>query len=204
METSGVAPTPGTVIEQRPDVRAADASVRVALSQLDRARREGRFDVSLFGSYTRMQTTFPQLGYGVDGSLQPIGDAFHYLAAGATLTIPWRNNNRGEIAAADARRRGAEARQAAIELQARSEMAVAVTLDRQARAAVALYADEIRPLARQNIEVVRRTYELGRGTVADVLGEQRRYLDVERAYTDALKQAYDARTSLLSAQGVQP
>ena len=42
------------------------------------------------------------------------------------------------------------------------------------------------------------------GTVADMLGEQRRYLDIERAYTETLTHAYDARTSLLSALGVQP
>ena len=190
--------------ERRPDIQAAGARVRVADASLDRARREGRFDVSLFGSYTRMQTSFPQLGFGPSGSLQPVGDRFHYLAAGATVTVPWRNNNRGEIAAAEARRRGAEAQFAAAELQASTEVAAALTLDQQARAAVALYADEVRPLARQNVDVVRKTYELGRGTVADVLAEQRRYLEIERAYTDALKQAYDARTSLLSALGVQP
>ena len=75
-----------------------------------------------------------------------------------------------------------------------------MTQDERLRGAVALYAHDILPLARQNVSVVRQTYELGRGTVADVLGEQRRYLDIERAYTDALKQAYDARTSLLSAR----
>ena len=166
----------------RPDVQAAEAGVRIADASIERARRDGRFDVSLFGTYTRMQTMFPQLGVGPAGVLQPVGDTFHYLAAGATLTLPWRNNNRGELAAARARRRSAQAQSAA----------------------VALYAEEILPLTRQNLGVVQKTYELGRGTVADVLGEERRYLDIERAYTDVLKQAYDARTSLLSAQGVQP
>jgi cobalt-zinc-cadmium efflux system outer membrane protein len=192
------------VARERPDVQAAEASVRVADATLDRARRDGRFDVSLFGTYTRMQTTFPQLGVGPSGALQPVGDTFHYLAAGATLTLPWRNDNRGEIAAAGARRRAAEAQFSATALQARTEIAAAATLDQHSRDAVGLYAQEILPLARQNVQVVRQTYDLGRGTVADVLAEQRRYLEIERAYTDALKQAYDARTSLLSAQGVQP
>jgi len=202
----GSAPPPATggLANDRPDVQAAEAAVRTAEATLDRARREGRFDVSLFGTYTRMQASFPQLGYGPGGGLQPIRDTFHYLAAGATVTVPWRNDNRGEIAAATARRRGAEARYDEAALQARTEIAAATTLDTQSRAAVALYAAEIRPLARQNLDVVRQTYGLGRGTVADILGEQRRYLDIERAYTEALKHAYDARTSLLSALGVQP
>ena len=190
--------------EARPDVRAAEADLRVADAALDRARRDGRFDLSLFGTYTRMQFGFPQLGFGPNGNLQPVEDTSNLLAAGATLTIPWRNDNRGEVAASTARRLGADARRAAAELLARTEISAASTLDQQARAAVSLYAEEIRPLARRNIEVVRHTYQMGRGTVADVLAEQRRSLEIERAYTDALKQAYDARTSLLSALGVQP
>jgi outer membrane protein TolC len=34
-----------------------------------------------------------------------------------------------------------------------------------------------------------------------VLAEQRRFLDVERAYTDALRAAYEARTDLRRATG---
>ena len=56
-------------------------------------------------------------------------------------------------------------------------------------------------LARQNRTVVGQSYELGRVTVFEVLAERRRYLDVERAYTDTLRSAYDARTALLEALG---
>jgi outer membrane protein TolC len=56
-------------------------------------------------------------------------------------------------------------------------------------------------LARQNLNVVSQTYELGRATVFDVLTEQRRYLDVERAFTTALREAYEARQALRRALG---
>jgi outer membrane protein TolC len=49
--------------------------------------------------------------------------------------------------------------------------------------------------------VVTQSYELGRLTVFDVLAERRRYLDVERAYTEALQAAFEARTALLVAMG---
>ena len=58
-----------------------------------------------------------------------------------------------------------------------------------------------RTLARQNLDVVRQTFGLGRGTVFDVLAEQRRYLDFEQAYTAALAEAWDARASLKRALG---
>ena len=56
-------------------------------------------------------------------------------------------------------------------------------------------------LARQNLTVVSQSYDLGRVTVFDVLAEQRRYLEVERSYTEALRAAYDARTALTRALG---
>ena len=61
--------------------------------------------------------------------------------------------------------------------------------------------DGIRPLARRNLDTVRETYQLGRATVFDVLAEQRRYLETERAYTEALSEAYASRVSLSRATG---
>jgi cobalt-zinc-cadmium efflux system outer membrane protein len=74
----------------------------------------------------------------------------------------------------------------------------------QAQRTVSLYEDGIRPLARRNLDTVRETYQLGRATVFDVLAEQRRYLETERAYTEALSDAYASRVSLGRARGVIP
>ena len=71
----------------------------------------------------------------------------------------------------------------------------------QARQAVSVYSGGAQALARQNLTIVGQSYELGRVTVFDVLAEQRRYLDVERAYTEALRAAYEARTALNRALG---
>jgi outer membrane protein TolC len=56
-------------------------------------------------------------------------------------------------------------------------------------------------MARQNLDVVTQTYELGRATVFDVLAEQRRFLDLERAYSSTLREVYEARTALRRALG---
>ena len=66
---------------------------------------------------------------------------------------------------------------------------------------MSLYAGGVRTLARQNLDVVRQTFDLGRATVFDVLTEQRRYLDVEQAYTTALREAWEARAALKRALG---
>jgi len=54
----------------------------------------------------------------------------------------------------------------------------------------------VRDVARRNLDVVRQTYELGRGSVLDVIAEQRRYIDIENGYTEALKQVYDASVDI--------
>jgi cobalt-zinc-cadmium efflux system outer membrane protein len=194
---SAAAPASGT----RPDVQEAEARLRVADARIDRARRDSRADVSLFGTYMRMDAGFPQQGFNNTGAVERVRGLFHYVSGGATVTVPLRNRNQGEIASARAVRVGAEATLAAVQLTAQAEIAAAKSRDDYARRAVAVYADGARTLARQNLDVVTQTYELGRATVFDVLNEQRRYLDLERAYTAALREAYEARTALRRALG---
>jgi cobalt-zinc-cadmium efflux system outer membrane protein len=188
-------------VEQRADVRQAAARIDVAEAKIGRAQSEGRFDVSVFANYMRMDAGFPQRAFAPDGGLERIRGQFNYLAAGATLTLPLLNRNQGEVAMARAERTGAAAAHDAARLAAEAELASARARDDRARQAVKLYTDGAQTLARQNLAVVGQSYELGRVTVFDVLAERRRYLDVERAYTDALRAAYEARTALNRALG---
>ena len=186
---------------KRPDVDEAEARVRVGDAEIDRARREGRLDVSVFGAYMRMDTGFPQLGLSPAGAFEPVRSVFHYVSVGAMVTLPFENRNQGAVAAAEAERAGAAAHLEAARLAAQSEIAAARSRDRHARQALEAYTGDTIALARQNLDVVRQTYELGRGTLLDVLNEQRRYLDVERAYTDVLREAYAARQVLRASLG---
>src|SRR6185503_4653794 len=188
-------------LEQRPDLREAAARIDLAEARIDRAGRAGRFDVTLFGSYARMDAGFPQRGFGSAGALEQVRGLFHYVAAGAMVSLPILDRNQGETAAARAERASAAARYDAARLAAGAELAAARAQDARARQAVGLYAGATRTLARQNVSVVAQSYELGRVTVFDVLAEQRRYLEVERAYTDALRSAFEARTALDRALG---
>lgn len=190
-----------SAVPARADVQEADARIRVADAQIDRARREGRFDLSLFGSYMRMDAGFPQLGVDAQGELTRVRGLFHYLSAGAVLTVPLGNRNQGAVASAQAERTGATARLNAAQLTAEAEIASATARDERARSAIAVYRGGARDLARQNLDVVTQTYEIGRGTVFDVLAEQRRYLDFEHGYSNALREAYEARTALRRALG---
>ena len=192
--------TPPSSTGDRADVREAEARVRVADARIDRARSEGRFDVSLTGSYMRMDAGFSQRGFNTQSALEPVHGVFHYLAGGAMVMVPLRNRNQGEIAAAQADRVGASARLEAARLMAQAEVAAAEAQENRARQALAVLEGAVQ-LSRQNLDVVRQTFELGRTTASEVLAEQRRYLQVENAHTSGLHAVFDARTALLRAQG---
>jgi cobalt-zinc-cadmium efflux system outer membrane protein len=201
---AAIAPEAPDAESRRADVREAAARVALADAKIDRAERDGRFDVTLFAGYMRMDAGFPQFGLSPTGVPERIHGLFHYVTGGATVTLPALNGNQGEVAAARAERAGAVAAQEAAALSARSEIVTARTLDRRALDAVRLYAGEARTLARQNLAVVRQSYELGGATIFEVLAEQKRYLDLERAYTETLRTAYEARTALTRALGERP
>ena len=190
-----------TIVEQRADVREAAARVATATAKIDRARGEGRFDISLVGNYMRMDAGFPQQGFAPGGGVERIRAQFHYWSAGAMVMIPLLNRNQGEVTAARAERDSAAAAHDAARLTAETELASSRARDARAREAATLYRAGIQPLARQNLTVVAQSYELGRLSVFEVLAERRRYLEVERAYTEALRAAFEARTALNLALG---
>jgi cobalt-zinc-cadmium efflux system outer membrane protein len=200
LESAAPVPT-AAAAEQRPDVREAQSRIDVSDAKIGRATRDGRFDVNLFGGYMRMESAFPQLGLSTTGTPEPIRGLFHYVTGGATVSLPVFNRNQGEIAAARAERAGAVAVHEAARLSADTEIASARTVDQRAQEAVRVYSGDVRTLARQNLNVVRQSYELGRTTIFEVLAEQKRFLDQERAYTETLRLAYEARTALKRAVG---
>jgi outer membrane protein, heavy metal efflux system len=185
----------------RPDVNEAETRMHLAEARIDQARRDGRFDVSVFGLYMRTDAGFLQRGFGPQNDLERVRGIFHYWAGGITVMVPLRDRKQGEIAAAQAQRAGAAAELAATRLTAQAEIVGARTRDDHARRAVAAYSSDTLALAKQNLEVVGQAFELGRMTLFEVLTEQRRYLDVERAYTSALREAYEARQALRRALG---
>ena len=148
-----------------------------------------------------MDAGFPQRGLASDGSLERVRGQFNYWSAGVNLSIPILDRKQGEAAAARAERMGAAAAYDATRLAAETELESARVRDERARAAVKVYSNGAQGLARRNLAILDESYDLGRVTAFEVLAERRRYLDVERAYTDALREAYEARTALNRATG---
>jgi outer membrane protein, heavy metal efflux system len=185
----------------RADVMIAQAEEAMAGAMILKERAEGRWDASVNVGYMRQRFGFMLNGLAERGEPRPIDDVFHYVGGGVTVMLPVRNRNQGNIAAALAEARAAEHRLAAIQLAIRQEVTAAFTQYEATHRALAIYTQGVRAVARQNLEVVRKTYELGRTTLLDLIAEQRRYIDIETGYTEALKQAYDATVEIERAVG---
>jgi cobalt-zinc-cadmium efflux system outer membrane protein len=176
----------------RSDLLVARAEVAMAEAMIHKEQAEGRWDASVNVGYMRQDFGYDLRGLTATGGTRPIQDVFQYVGASVSITLPVRNRNQGNIAAAMATATAAQRRQAAIMRTIRQEVTAAFTQYDAAQRALDIYTQGVREPARQNLEVVRQTYTLGRATLMDVIAEQRRYIDIETGYTEALKHAYDA------------
>ena len=186
-------------LRTRPDIQAARATEELASARIEQARAEGRLDASVTGKYERMDFSFPQQGVNMAGQLVPIQGVFHSVSAGITLDLPVRNKNQGAIAAAIAENDAAKRRREFAELTVRNEVATAFARYQRAARASEIYRVGVREQASSNLDVIRQTYELGSKTLLDYIAEQRRFIDLETGYIDALLETYLARIEIQRA-----
>jgi cobalt-zinc-cadmium efflux system outer membrane protein len=183
-------------LTQRPDLLAARAIEKLAEAQIEQARSTGRLDASLIAGYQRMKFGFPVRGIDDAGRLQPVQGNFNYLTFGVSLDLPVRNKNQGAIEAAVAQSEAVKTRREFVELTIRREVAAAYARYMSAARAAEIFRVGVRDQANQNLDVVRQTYELGSKTLLDYIAEQRRYIELENSYIDALLDTYKARVEI--------
>jgi cobalt-zinc-cadmium efflux system outer membrane protein len=183
-------------LRERPDLQAARALETLAEARIAQARSGGRIDASLTGKYELMNFGFPQRGFNSSGELVPIQGRFHSVAVGITLDLPVRNRNQGAIAAAFAEKAAATQRREFAELTVRREVASAFARYQSRARAAEIYRVGVQGQANANLEVVRQTYELGSKTLLDVIAEQRRFIEVQTGYIEALVNTYQSRVEI--------
>jgi len=190
-----------SAVAGRSDLITARAEAAMAAARIRKEEAEGRWDASVNVGYQRQDFGFVLNGLTDRGGTRPIHDVFHYFGGGMTVTLPVRNRNEGNVAAATADARAAEHRLTLAELGVRQEVASAFVQRAAAERSLRLYEEGVRAVAGRNLEVVRQTYTLGRSTLLEVIAEQRRYIEIETGYTEALKQVYDAGVEIERAVG---
>jgi outer membrane protein TolC len=126
---------------------------------------------------------------------------FHYFTFGVRLALPTRNKNQGNIEAAIASLEAARKRREFAEVVVKNETASAYARFARAQSALELYNAKVRGQALRNLEVIRKTYELGQRSVLDYVTEQRRFVEVETGYTEMLKEYLEAFIEIERAIG---
>ena len=185
----------------RPDLVIARAEAAMAQAKIRREEAEGRWDARFNLGYQRQDFGFSLNGLTDRGGTRPIQDTFNYVGGGVTITVPVRNKNQGNVAAATAEAQAAERKREGAELIVRQEVAAAFAQLAAAQRALDIYTRGVRDVAGRNLAVVRQAYELGRTSVLDVIAEQHRYIDIEMGYTESLKLVYDAHVEMERAVG---
>jgi len=187
--------------DHRPDLAAQRANEAMAAAAVRQQQLEAKTDATFSAGYERPNSGFSLSAFNSAGNLQPIRQTFNYAVFGMKWTLPVFNRNQGSIAAAKAEVVSARSQVTAVDLALRHEVTQAIVRYEAAQARAGVYRSGVRDQAARNLDVVRQTYGYGRIPLLDVIAEQRRFIDIETAYTDVLLDVYASCVALERAVG---
>ena len=186
----------------RPDLAAARQEEAVAPRRFDSRKRSACQTSRHSFATPTCRSQFPQFGLTTSGALTPLRDRDRILTGGLSLTLPLLSRNQGHIEAA---RRSANGRLrcAASTWRERSgPRSPARTVGHlAARRAVQVFESSVIQPSQESVRVLRASYVAGEVRLFDVLTEQRRLIDTQKAYTDAIRQEALARVAVERAIG---
>lgn len=186
---------------ERPDLKVARAEEARADAELRLARAERIPDVIGVVRYSQESTRFDQLGTTASGQLVPLRDTDRTLTAGVSIPLPFANRNQGAVEAATARHRGASLRREFVEQTVRADVRAAYAQYVGVRQAVDVFDQQVIKQVQESVNTFRVSYELGEVQLIDLVQEQRRLVDTQKAFTDVLRELYVARATLEAAVG---
>lgn len=181
----------------RQDLAGLRVAEEEATARLELARAEAIPDLTIFGRYGQDTSVFD------DTPIGKLTDPDKTLSFGISLPLPLFNRNRGNIAAEASQRVQARHLREAATQQVVREVAEALARLEAAEANLEVYEKELLPGARENLRIIRAAYELGEQQFLNVLSEQRRLLDTEQLYIEALKERAIAFIELERATGAR-
>ena len=183
-------------VRTRPDLRLAKLNEEVAQAGLRLARAQSVPDVTAFSRYSRSQSSFDQTPIG------PLTDRDKLFAYGVSISIPVFNRNQGAKAEAETAIAQSQQRRQFIEAVVRAEVSSAYARYLAATQSTNLFEQGVIARSNENIKAIRGAYQIGAFRVTELLTEQRRLIDSQREYTEALAERYRALADLQAALGV--
>ena len=185
----------------RPDLAAARQEEARTGGEVRLAQAERVPDVAALIRYTDTQSQFDQFGLTESGAFAPLRDRDRVLTGGVLITLPLFSRNQGTIEAARARQSAATLRREYLERAISAEITGAYGRYLAVRQAVQAFETSVIAPAEESVRVLRVSYTAGEVQLFDVLTEQRRLIDTQMAYTEAMRQEALARVALERAIG---
>lgn len=189
-------------LASRPDLAAARGEETRSGAEVRLARAERVPDVAALVRYTDSRSSYSQFGFTASGALAQVRDHDRVLFGGLSITLPLLSRNQGQIEAARARETAAVLRRQHIARSIEAEIRGAYGRYLAARQAVDVFSKTVIQPAQESVNVLRASYSAGEVRLFDVLTEQRRLIDTQKAYTEAIRQEALARVALERAIGV--
>lgn len=182
-------------LRTRPDLRLARLNEEVAQAGLQLARSLSVPDVTAFSRFSQSRSVFDDTPIGA------LRDKDRLLTFGVSVGIPVFNKNQGAKAEAAVAITQAKARREFLEAVVRADVQSAYARYEAARASVQSFETGVIARSNENIRTIRAAYEIGAFKITDLLVEQRRLIDSQREFTEALAERYRALADLQSAIG---
>lgn len=183
-------------LRSRPEIKVAELEEELATAGLRLVRSQAKPDVTAYTRYSQGRSL-------VDDPRGPFAERDRSLTFGVAIGIPIFNRNQGAKAEAEIAIRQAQERRTFSEQLIRNEVAQAFQRWEASRRALTTLQTAVLPRSRENVETIRRVYELGQLKITDLIAEQRRLLDANRDLTETLTEGYRAQADLFVALGLR-
>ncbi len=183
-------------LRDRPDVRLARIEEEIARAGLKLARAGALPDVAVFARYGVEQSSFDRTPIGAFAERDKL------LAFGVSISLPIFNRNQGAKAEAEIAIAQTKQRRQFIESVVRAEVMSAWARYEASNAAIATFEQGALARSNDNLRAIRGAYEAGAFHITDLIAEQRRLLDAQREFTEALTERYRALADLQAALGI--
>ena len=198
---ANVAELVSKALADRPDLQAVRVEASLREAETRAAKAEAVPNIIATGRYTRSNSSANQLGLTEAGAMVPIQNTDNILTAGVSITLPVKNRNQGLIQAAAARTDAARLRRQFAEQVVIQEVRASYSRYETAQRALALFDGQILNQAQDNLRIIQAAFSAGELRLFDVISEQRRLTDTQRAYTDVLREFYISEVELEQALG---
>ncbi len=182
-------------LRTRPDLRLARLNEEVAQAGLRLARSLGSPEAAAFTRYTQSRSRFDETPVGV------LNDRDKTLTFGVSVQLPVFNKNQGAKEEAALAISQARSRREFAEASVRAEVASAYARLEASRSALLIFEHGVISRSNDNIRTIRAAYEIGAFKITDLIAEQRRLLDSQKDFTEALTERYRALVDLQLAIG---